>query len=647
MINTQVLKGNLIRQDYTTAFVLNQGDKGVPFKIELLENGSPYILQNTDIVAIEWYKPNGNPFLQDTGITKGDTYIEITTPEAISQSSGSGTFNVIISDGTTRKGTIRREYKVIPTSMRPGATSEDTITDAITELRNLNTEIASTVQNNQELINNNTAATKSDINSINSSLEEKANKSDIGSPLIANTIAEMVDITKVYVYTGSETGYTNGNWYSYNGTSWVSGGVYNSQGIGDGTITPVKASFYHRESSNLYDISTLDMNYCYNVATVENGVITTKSLGVNAVFYLNLNATDNVGKGTQSLSAGTYYLKYKAKSTSGETASGSGTYPPRIYGDDAVRHDFTKVSGANSTDFTEWVWAVTLDSDINNYGFLFQNGSFAETYTFTDVMLTTDSGSEYEAYETYYSDDNIKNKKYEGYKTSIQKNTNSIQNIEEKLLAIEHPKVLHCGFIGDSLTEGDYGSLDGTINKKDLNYPYYFKQLTGWTGTNFGKCGFTTTMVWDSIVSKMDLGIKYNIFIIMLGTNGGLTDTIDTDCTGDDYNNYATTQTGSYCKIVEHIMTNCPTAQIFLCTPPYNNKTVKCEYIADTGNVVKKIAKKYHIQVIDVYSELGVNSLNESIFLPIDRLHFGQYGYQKLGVFLASKIKSNLSYYDI
>lgn len=174
MINTQVLKGNLIRQDYTTAFVLNQGDKGVPFKIELLENGAPYILQSTDIVTIEWLKPNGSPFLQDTGITKGDTYVEITTPEAISQSSGSGTFNIIISDGTTRKGTIKREYKVVSTSLRPGSVSEGVITDAITELRNLNTKLAETVQNNQEIIKNNTAATKQDIATVNSSLEDIA-----------------------------------------------------------------------------------------------------------------------------------------------------------------------------------------------------------------------------------------------------------------------------------------------------------------------------------------------------------------------------------------------------------------------------------------------------------------------------------------
>lgn len=46
--------------------------------------------------------------------------------------------------------------------------------------------------------------------------------------LVANTVADMVDITQIYVYTGSETGYTFGNWYYWNGSAWVSGGVYNA-----------------------------------------------------------------------------------------------------------------------------------------------------------------------------------------------------------------------------------------------------------------------------------------------------------------------------------------------------------------------------------------------------------------------------------
>ena len=181
MINTQTLKGNLIMQDYSTAFILNQGDKGVPFRVELLENGTPYTLLSDDIVTIEWLKPNGNPFLQEGDIKYGTNYIEFTTPESVAQYSGSGSFNIIISNSDVRKGTIRREYKVVPTSMKPGSVSEDTITDAITELRELSVEIADTVQNNQDLINNNQAATKQDIANVNSSLEEKVADIQIGT----------------------------------------------------------------------------------------------------------------------------------------------------------------------------------------------------------------------------------------------------------------------------------------------------------------------------------------------------------------------------------------------------------------------------------------------------------------------------------
>lgn len=50
----------------------------------------------------------------------------------------------------------------------------------------------------------------------------------VGGPLTAATAAAMTDTSKVYVYTGTEEGYTFGNWYYYNGANWVSGGVYNA-----------------------------------------------------------------------------------------------------------------------------------------------------------------------------------------------------------------------------------------------------------------------------------------------------------------------------------------------------------------------------------------------------------------------------------
>ena len=64
-------------------------------------------------------------------------------------------------------------------------------------------------------------------------------RSAVGSPLVAATASAMTDINKVYVYTGSESGYTNGNWYYHNGSAWTSGGVYNAAAVNTDTTLSV------------------------------------------------------------------------------------------------------------------------------------------------------------------------------------------------------------------------------------------------------------------------------------------------------------------------------------------------------------------------------------------------------------------------
>lgn len=60
----------------------------------------------------------------------------------------------------------------------------------------------------------------------------------VGSPLVAATVAAMTDHDKIYVYTGSEAGYTAGNWYYWNGSAWASGGVYNAVAVNtDSTLS--------------------------------------------------------------------------------------------------------------------------------------------------------------------------------------------------------------------------------------------------------------------------------------------------------------------------------------------------------------------------------------------------------------------------
>lgn len=48
----------------------------------------------------------------------------------------------------------------------------------------------------------------------------------------------MTNYDKIYVYVGNQSGYTNGNWYYWNGSAWTSGGVYNETALEtDKTLT--------------------------------------------------------------------------------------------------------------------------------------------------------------------------------------------------------------------------------------------------------------------------------------------------------------------------------------------------------------------------------------------------------------------------
>lgn len=57
-----------------------------------------------------------------------------------------------------------------------------------------------------------------------------------GAPTPVSLASAMTDTSKLYVYTGSESGYTAGHWYYYNGSAWADGGQYGGATI-DTTLT--------------------------------------------------------------------------------------------------------------------------------------------------------------------------------------------------------------------------------------------------------------------------------------------------------------------------------------------------------------------------------------------------------------------------
>lgn len=110
--------------------------------------------------------------------------------------------------------------------------------------------------------------------------DKKANKDDYGAPLKAKTVAEMTDKKKVYVYVGTETGYINGNWYTWEETAWVSGGVYNSAAIQtDKTLTQSDEA----ADSAIVGQQIGQLKESLKNATVTDGSITTSKIADKAV----------------------------------------------------------------------------------------------------------------------------------------------------------------------------------------------------------------------------------------------------------------------------------------------------------------------------------------------------------------------------
>lgn len=123
-------------------------------------------------------------------------------------------------------------------------TSDKTVTGAINEL-------------NKNKVNNITVQ----------ALQVQVNSLASGAPKAVSLVSQMIDNNKNYVYTGSETGYIAGNWYYYDSStsSWKSGGVYQSTGIADKSISS-------KQTSNALSISHLLSKYnLFDARNIQNG----------------------------------------------------------------------------------------------------------------------------------------------------------------------------------------------------------------------------------------------------------------------------------------------------------------------------------------------------------------------------------------
>ena len=203
-----------------------------------------------------------------------------------------------------------------------------------------------------------------------------------------------------------------------------------------------------------------------------------------------------------------------------------------------------------------------------------------------------------------------------------------------------------CICIGDSVTEGhvyDYPrtKANGDVLKQQ-SYPTRLAKLTGWEIENAGFSGISAIDWWKNKLNNYQY-TDYEIAIIELGYNGGLTDTLDVDVEPyGAYAEYAETNTGCYCKIIEAIKERNPNMFIVL-----NISSLMKEGSANS-TVIKKIAERYSLPYID----LSVNShfdlddaryhgyTNESMSLNL--VHFNALGYCAKAGFIYNELASIL-----
>lgn len=159
--------------------------------------------------------------------------------------------------------------------------------------------------------------------------------------------------------------------------------------------------------------------------------------------------------------------------------------------------------------------------------------------------------------------------------------------------------------IGDSLTFSQVyydinPSDDKGISRKAYNtYPELLAKRTGTEVTSFAETGYSALKWWEKYVEGKfgDIIQKENqLAIIYLGTNAGLTDTLDTDApSGTDYNNWASTNTGCYAKIIakcQEVGCKIILVQCFYTSGGTNANTVI------TNNVIDKMADRFKCGVV-------------------------------------------------
>ena len=228
---------------------------------------------------------------------------------------------------------------------------------------------------------------------------------------------------------------------------------------------------------------------------------------------------------------------------------------------------------------------------------------------------------------------------YQTYEDYLTQTSDRFRNLVENISGSNSTsEVKHGLFIGDSLTHWGGG------NDAQNGFLKIVHDKTGIMTVNQGYAG----AMWqdlenqehsgvDRVNTLISSGIKYDIYVFILGTNGGS----PTD-TGETSEN-TSTMPGAIRYCLEKLKSYDPTKPILVCLPP--QRAEGNENQEKVNEVIKSIANNYGVKTLDLYHESGIvpNTKIKDINYLSDGLHLAKNGYTILGNLLSSEIKYLLS----
>lgn len=189
--------------------------------------------------------------------------------------------------------------------------------------------------------------------------------------------------------------------------------------------------------------------------------------------------------------------------------------------------------------------------------------------------------------------------------------------------------------VGDSLTYSQVMTQATSANSRQAKRPYpeVLANLCGNDYTILASPGYNSTQWWNTFADQI-VAKENPIAIIYLGTNNGLSDTLDTDVVGDNPDNWADNYTGNYCRIVNKFKGL--GYRILLLKIWYTNAGGVRD-LPHTNSAIGHIGERFGCAVMDVPRTIDLQYKYWPNLQGSDFVHYNDLGY----AWFASKLIEN------